>query len=172
MILPIRSGVLTASDRSSQGLREDQSGQILKNLLETLPSEVVAYQIVRDDKVLLAKSLCDMCDLLLCNLILTTGGTGLAPSDTTPEATLEVIDKEVPGIAEAIRYEGIRKTPFAMLSRGIAGVRSKTLIVNFPGSPKAVRESFEVLRPVLLHAIELIRGGVQDCQPRLSQLPH
>ena len=170
MITPLRVGVITASDRCSQGKRSDESGKLLKSLVEGLPAEVVAYRIFPDDKEILKKALYHMMDLFHCDLVLTTGGTGLSPRDHTPEATREVIEKEIPGIAEAIREEGLKKIKFAMLSRAVAGIRGKTLIVNLPGNPEAVAEAFEVLRPILHHAVELIKGEVVDCQPsfRLS----
>lgn len=170
MIFPIKIGILTASDRCSQGKREDESGKLLKSLAETLPAEVVAYRIVPDDKETLKNVLFQMVELFKCHLILTTGGTGLGPRDQTPEATKEVIEKEISGIAEALRLAGQAKTKFAMLSRGVAGTRKKSLIINLPGSPAAVQDAFEVLRPVLRHAVELIHGQVSDCHPPLSSL--
>ena len=171
MIIPIKAAVLTASDRSSQGEREDRSGMLLRNLLEGLPADVVAYRVIPDDKDILAKSLIHLADLLSCDVILTTGGTGLAPRDLTPEATRMVIDQEIPGISQAIREDALKKTPMAMLSRAIAGTRGRTLIINLPGSPTAVQEAFEVIRPVLLHAVELMRGEVTDCR-KPSLLSH
>ena len=171
MILPIRVGIITASDRCSQGKRIDESGKLLKLLVEGLPAELVAYRIFPDDKDILKKALHHMADLFHCGLVLTTGGTGLSPRDHTPEATREVIEIEIPGIPEAIRLEGLKKTKFAMLSRGVAGIRGKTLIVNLPGNPEAVGDAFEVLRPILRHATELIKGEVIDCQPS-SRLSH
>ena len=162
--MPLKAAVLTASDRSFRGEREDQSGPILKELLQALPAQVIAYEIVPDDKRLIAETLRQWADTLECDLILTSGGTGLAPRDQTPEATREVIETEVPGIVYAICDESLKKTPMAMLSRAIAGVRGRTLIINLPGSPKAVREAFEVLKPVLPHAADLLRGEVRDCQ--------
>ena len=108
--------------------------------------------------------LINMTDIFHCDLICTTGGTGLAPRDITPDATREVLDCEIPGIAEAVRAAGRQTRATAMLSRGLAGVRKKTLIINLPGSPKAVTDSFQVLQPILIHAIQLIRGEVKDCQ--------
>ncbi len=166
-----KAGVLTASDRSFRGEREDQSGTILRDLLLELSCDVAVYQIVPDDRTLLAAALKDWTDRLHCDLILTTGGTGLAPRDQTPDATRDVIEKEVPGIIQAIREASLKKTPMAMLSRAVAGVRGQTLIINLPGSPKGVREAFETIRPVLQHAVELIRNEVTDCQT-LSSLPH
>ncbi len=166
-----KAAVLTASDRSFRGEREDKSGLILRDLLLHLPAEVRVYKIVPDDRQLLAVALIDWTDRLQCGLILTTGGTGLAPRDQTPEATQDVIEKEVPGIVQAIREMSLKKTPMAMLSRAVAGVRGRTLIINLPGSPSAVLEAFEIIRPVLKHAVELIHGEVVDCQ-KLSSLPH
>lgn len=171
MISPIKAGILTASDRSASGAREDESGVLLKALLESLPAEVVAYQVLPDEKDLLSRTLIHLSDLFACDLVLTTGGTGLAPRDHTPDATREVIDKEIPGIAQAIREMSMKKTPFAMLSRGISGVRGRTLIINLPGSPKAVAETFEILRPILSHAVELLRGDVSDCRNSPQQHP-
>lgn len=160
----LRVGILTASDRASQGLREDQSGELLKSLAQELPSEVLIHRIVPDEAAVIADAIIHMVDLLFCNLILTTGGTGLGLRDVTPEATKTVIRQEIPGIAEAIRMGGMRRTPAAMLSRGVAGIRGETLIINLPGSPKAVGEGFEIVRPVIRHAIELLQGKVKDCQ--------
>lgn len=160
----LKVGIITASDRSWLGKREDKSGLILKPLLEELPSEVVAYEVLPDDEEALRQKLCYFADTILCDLIVTTGGTGLSPRDCTPEATRQAIQKEIPGVSEAIRQASLGKTPWSMLSRGIAGVRGKSLMINFPGSPDAVQEAFEVVRPVLFHAIRLIQGKVRDCQ--------
>ena len=170
MNIPLRVGILTASDRASRGEREDQSGLLLKSLAEGLPAEVIAYQVVPDNKEVLSKFLCHLADRFGCDLVLTTGGTGLSPRDVTPEATREVIEKEIPGISETIRQSGLKKTAHSMLSRGLSGVRGKTLIVNFPGSPAAVEEAFEVVRPVLRHASDLLNGRVRDCQHSFSSL--
>ena len=164
MITLLKTGILTASDRSHRGEREDKSGLLLKELVANIPAEIVAYHVLPDEKVKIKKMLMHMADIFHCDLILTTGGTGLAPRDVTPEATREILDMEIPGIAEAMRTAGMQKKPAAMLSRGLAGVRGKTLIINLPGSPKAVEDSFHVLQPVLMHAIQLIRGEVSDCQ--------
>jgi molybdopterin adenylyltransferase len=168
---PLKTGVITASDRSHRGEREDKSGLLLRDLLLNIPAEVILYKIVPDDRQLLAAALIVGADHLHCDIILTTGGTGLAPRDHTPEATRDVIDKEVPGIVQAIREASLRKTPMAMLSRAVAGIRGRTLIVNLPGSPSGVREAFEVISPVLQHAVELIHGEVKDCQ-KSSLSPH
>lgn len=150
--------VITASDACARGEREDTSGAMLVQLLSDLGAEIVASKILSDDLEPLAQSLIDFADRDDVNLIITTGGTGLGPRDNTPEATQRVIEREAPGISEAIRAESLKVTPMAMLSRGICGVRSGTLIVNLPGSPKAVRESFDVIAPVLPHALDLLAG--------------
>lgn len=162
--IPIKVGIITASDRASRGEREDESGLLLNSLVEALPAEVVAYRVVPDDLKILKKLLSYLADRFSCDLILTTGGTGLGPRDHTPEATKEVIEKEVPGIPETIRQASLKQTKFAMLSRATAGIRGKTLIINLPGSPEAVRHAFEILKPILGHAIQLLRGTVKDCR--------
>jgi molybdenum cofactor synthesis domain-containing protein len=154
----INAVVLTASDACARGEREDTSGAMLVQLLTDLGAQIVATKILSDDLEPLVESLTDFADRDDVNLIITTGGTGLGPRDNTPEATQHVIEREAPGIAEAIRAESLKVTPLAMLSRGICGVRSGTLIVNLPGSPKAVKETFAVIAPVLPHALELIAG--------------
>ena len=159
----IKAGILTASDRCFRGERRDESGMLLKSLVETLSMEVVAYRVFPDDEAVLKKALCHMADHLNCHIVLTTGGTGLGPRDHTPEATKAVMEKEVPGLAEAIRQQSIQQTPFAMLSRAVAGIRGRTLMINLPGSPGAVREAFDIIKPVLYHAAELIKGEVTDC---------
>jgi molybdenum cofactor synthesis domain-containing protein len=154
----IRAVVITASDACARGEREDASGAALVQLLTELGAHVVASKILSDDLDPLAQALREFADRDDVNLIVTTGGTGLGPRDNTPEATQQVIEREVPGIAEAIRAETLKSTPMAMISRGVCGVRSGTLIVNLPGSPKAVKETFAVIAPVLSHAIELLSG--------------
>jgi len=154
----IRAVVITASDACARGEREDASGATLVQLLTDLGAEIVASKILSDDLDPLAQSLTDFADRDDVNLIVTTGGTGLGPRDNTPEATLSVIERELPGISEAIRAESLKATPMAMLSRGVCGVRSGALIVNLPGSPKAVRETFSVIAPVLPHALDLLAG--------------
>jgi molybdopterin adenylyltransferase len=156
-----RFGVITASDKGSCGEREDLSGPALAELL--LPwGDVMDYVIVPDDQTALAKMLIEMV-AKGADAIFTTGGTGMGPRDVTPEATLEVIDRQVPGIAEAIRRETATVTAKAMLSRGMAGICGKTMIVNLPGSPKAVVECFAVLEPVLDHALETVTGRGGEC---------
>ncbi len=152
--------IVTVSDKGSKGQREDMSGKIIKEIL-TNWAEIVHYSIVPDEKDLIKKELITQSDKV--DLILTNGGTGLHPRDVTPDATLEVIEREIPGIAEAIRIEGLKKTKHAMLSRAVAGIRGKTLIINLPGSPKAVKESLEVILEALPHAINKIKGDPSDC---------
>lgn len=154
----IRAVVITASDACARGEREDTSGKALAQLLTDLGAEIVAAKILSDDLDPLVQSLKEFADRDDVNLIVTTGGTGLGPRDNTPEATQHVIEREAPGIAEAIRAESLAATPMAMLSRGVCGVRSGTLIINLPGSPKAVKESFTVIAPVLPHALDLLTG--------------
>ncbi len=159
----LRFAVLTASDRSSSGEREDISGVEIGRICGEAGWELVSHTIVADDKEMLKKEMIRLCDILQVGLVITTGGTGLAPRDFTPDATLEVIEKLVPGMAEAMRLESLKKTPHAMLSRAICGIRGKTLIVNLPGSPKAVRECLEVIIAAIPHAVALLGGGVSDC---------
>ena len=172
MTIPMKMGIITASDRASRGEREDRSGLLLKSLMEQLPAEVISYQVLPDDRTILKKTLCHVADRFSCDVILTTGGTGLGPRDNTPEATREIIEKEIPGIAEALRMGGLKKTKYAVLSRGIAGIRNRTLIINLPGSPEAVRDAVEILTPLLGHMVQLLRGEVADCQQTLSHSLH
>lgn len=162
--------IVTLSDRGAAGLRtEDVSATAIRALLRQSPSEVVAYEVLPDEADRISDTLCRYSDRTDVHLILTTGGTGLSPRDVTPQATLSVIEYEVPGIAEAMRAEGLRHTPMAMLSRAVVGVRSGTLIVNLPGSPKGVHESLSVLLPVLPHALEKLGGDPSDCQPTATK---
>ena len=154
----IKVVVITASDACSRGEREDKSGAALVQLLTDVGAEIVARKVLSDDLDPLVQTLREFAERDDVNLIVTTGGTGLGPRDNTPEATQRVIEREAPGIAEAIRAESLKATPMAMLSRGVCGVASGTLIVNLPGSPKAVRETFAVIAPVLPHALDLLAG--------------
>jgi molybdenum cofactor synthesis domain-containing protein len=156
----ITVAVLTLSDKGSRGEREDLSGPAIAEMLSGI-AEVKFCDILPDERDLIARRLLDYCGKV--DLILTTGGTGLSPRDVTPEATRAVIDREVPGIAEAMRAAGLQKTRHAMLSRAVAGVRDETLIVNLPGSPRAVRENLEVIVDVIPHAVEKIKGSPKEC---------
>jgi molybdenum cofactor synthesis domain-containing protein len=155
--------VLTMSDKGSRGEREDTSGPWLVERLGGEGMLLKAYAIVPDRIPVIVDTLIDLADRQKVDLVVTTGGTGVAPTDVTPEAMTQVIEKEVPGMAEAMRAASLLKTPNAMLSRGRAGIRGRTLIVNLPGSLKAARENIEVILPVLPHALEKIAGGTADC---------
>ena len=156
-------GILTISDRCSQGMREDKSGEAIQEMLSGLNSEVVQYEIVPDDREIIAQKLVEMADITGCDLVLTTGGTGCSPRDITPEATLMVIDREVPGLAEAMRSASLKITPHAMLSRAVAGIRKQCLIINLPGSPNGAAECLNVIMPALPHGLNVLRGDVSDC---------
>ncbi len=162
MSTEIRAVVITVSDACSRGEREDASGAALVQLLRESGAEIVEKSIVSDDLEPLTQLLRASADRENVNLVITTGGTGVAPRDNTPEATLAVIDRAAPGLAEAMRMETLKQTPMAMISRGVCGIRSGALIVNLPGSPKGVRESFAVIAPVLKHAISLLAGKPHD----------
>src|SRR5215213_11941818 len=162
----IRAVAITASDACARGEREDTSGATLVQLLTDLGAEIVATKILSDDLDPLAQLLTDFADREDVNLIITTGGTGLGPRDNTPEATQRVIEREVPGIAEAMRAESLKTTRMAMISRGVCGVCSGTLIINLPGSPKAVQETFAVIAPVLPHALDLLAGRTSHPQTK------
>ncbi len=157
------AGVLTLSDKGALGEREDLAGPLIKEALVREGFQVLAYRILPDDYEEILVVLVDWVDRKGLDLIITTGGTGLSPRDVTPEATKAAIEKEVPGIAEAIRAEGLKHTPYAMLSRGVAGIRKQSLIINLPGSPKAVEEALLVITPVLRHALEKLKGSTEEC---------
>jgi molybdopterin adenylyltransferase len=156
-------GILTISDKGSRGEREDASGPAIREALSSFPARFAAYEIIPDEEEIIVQKLLEYADEKQLDLILTTGGTGLSPRDVTPEATRQVLDKEIPGIAEALRTEGRGITPMAILSRALAGIRCRSLIINLPGSPQAVRENLAILLPVLQHALEKIQGDPTDC---------
>ena len=161
---PIRYAVITVSDRSAAGEREDGSGPAVVEVLGAKLGAVrVDYLVIPDERQQIAAALRRLCDDQDVDVVFTSGGTGLAPRDVTPEATLDVIEREVPGLAEAIRAAGLLKTPHAMISRAVCGQRGQTLIINLSGSPRAVREQLEVVLPALSHAASVIRGVPQDC---------
>jgi molybdopterin adenylyltransferase len=152
------AAVITISDKGHVGLREDKSGPLLQELLAEMGFAVPIYHILPDEREQIASMLCELADGGAVDLIVTTGGTGPAPRDVTPEATRAVIEREMPGLAELLRFEGVKRTPLAVLSRGVAGIRKDTLIINLAGSPKAVREGMEILAPVLPHALQMLKG--------------
>ena len=158
-----RAAIITASDSGYRGEREDLSGPAIREILEREGYEVISMDILPDDQVMLAGKLQEIADSEKAELILTTGGTGFSERDVTPEATAEVIERKVPGIPEAIRAYSMTITKRAMLSRATAGIRGKTLIVNLPGSPKAVRESLEYIIDALAHGLEILSGEARDC---------
>jgi molybdenum cofactor synthesis domain-containing protein len=161
----IRAAVLTVSDRSFRGERPDASGPAVAEMLRSLPADVVQQVVVPDEVPFIRRALLAFSDDLRVDLVVTTGGTGVDPRDVTPEGTREVLDREVPGMAEAMRADSQARVPTAMLSRGLVGIRGRTLIVNLPGSPGGARENLAVLIPVLPHAIAKIRGDGGDCAP-------
>lgn len=156
-------GILTISDKGWRGEREDESGVAVREILTGLDARVVKYDIVPDEKDVISQRLREWVDELGIDLIVTTGGTGLSPRDVTPEATLAVVQRIAPGFAEAMRAESLKKTPTAILSRGVAGIRGASLIINLPGSPKAVRQCLEVILPALPHAMEVLKGEAVEC---------
>ena len=159
----IRAAIITLSDKGYRGEREDESGKVIREMVGGINAVVSHYEILPDEKDRIIAALTRLSDSGEIDVILTTGGTGVALRDVTPEATRAVIDRELPGMAEAMRAESLKKTPHAMISRAIAGIRKQTLIINLPGSPKAVRENLSVALPALTHAIEKIKGDPSDC---------
>lgn len=158
-----RAGIVTLSDKGAAGEREDVSGAVIKEILEKAGYEVVSYRLLADEGEDLKEELMRLSDEVECDLVLTTGGTGFSPRDVTPEATLAVADRNAPWIAEAIRAYSMTVTKRAMLSRGASVIRGSTLIINLPGSPKAVRESLEYILDTLSHGLEILSGRGGDC---------
>ena len=156
--MSIYAAVMTVSDKGFAGQREDVSGPLLAQALRDMGADIISQIIVPDEPDQIAKAMISLADGSGADLIVSTGGTGAAPRDRTPEATRTVIDREMPGIAEVLRFDGFRKTPLAVLSRGIAGLRGRCLIVNLPGSPKAVRQGMETLAAILPHAVQMAQG--------------
>ena len=158
-----RAGILTVSDRGARGEREDLSGKVIAEMLAGVSIEVAAYDIVPDEEDRIAAKILEFVDVRNLDLVITTGGTGVSPRDVTPEATRRVMDREIAGMAEAMRQESARKTPHAMLSRAVAAIRRQSLIINLPGSPKGARENLQAILPALEHALEKIKGSERDC---------
>lgn len=159
----IQAGIITVSDKGSRGERNDTSSLEIRKLLEEASIAVVRYEMVPDEKHLISEKIRTFADDMNLDLVLTTGGTGVGPRDVTPEATREVVEREVPGIAEYMRMKSASLTPHAVISRAVAGIRKRTLIVNLPGSPKGARENLSFVLPALQHAIEKIKGDPSEC---------
>lgn len=159
----ILAGIITVSDKGSQGKREDLSGPAVAEMLAGAAIQVKQTIIIPDEKDQIKKAIIDFADVQKLDLIITNGGTGVSPRDITPDATLEVIDKQIPGMAEAMRQKSMQVTPHAMISRAVAGIRGKSLILNLPGSPKGAKENLSVVLPALKHAIEKIKGDDSEC---------
>jgi molybdopterin adenylyltransferase len=162
MIMALRVGILTVSDKGARGERADTSGEAIREMLASLEATVEQYEVVPDEREVIASRLRRWADEADLALIVTNGGTGLSPRDVTPEATLGVVERLVPGMAEAMRQEGLKHTPMAVFSRGVVGVRGRTLIINLPGSERGVRQNLACLLPVLPHALEMVRGEAGD----------
>lgn len=159
----MRAAIITSSDSGYAGQREDLSGPVIKEIMEANGYEVIGITLLPDDREMLAEEMRRIADGNLAEVLLTTGGTGFSPRDCMPEATKDVVEREVPGIPEAIRAYSMTITPRAMLSRAAAGIRKGTLIINLPGSPKAVRESLEYIIPSLKHGLEILTGEANNC---------
>lgn len=158
-----KTAVVTLSDKGYRGEREDKSGPLIQEILGNQEYEVVEMLLLPDEQELIERELIRLCDEAGMDLVLTTGGTGFSPRDCTPEATLSVATRNAPGIAEAMRYASLQITPRAMLSRGVSVIRRETLIVNLPGSPKAVQENLEYILPALPHGLEILKGLTGEC---------
>jgi molybdopterin adenylyltransferase len=163
MLEVIRAGIITVSDKGSRREREDTSGPEIRRLLENASIIVESYDIVPDEKPIIAGKIIEYADEKKLDLILTTGGTGVSPRDVTPDATLEVIEKEVPGISEFMRAKSATITPHAIISRSVSGIRKRSLIINLPGSPRGAKENLSFILPALQHAIEKIKGDTSEC---------
>jgi molybdenum cofactor synthesis domain-containing protein len=159
----MKIAILTISDKGSKGERIDKSGEVIKDMLTSAGSEIIAYDIVPDEKDIIERKLISLSDEIGAEIILTTGGTGFSERDVTPEATLAVINKQAPGFAEAMRHKSLEVTSHAMLSRATSGIRGKTIIINLPGSPKAVKECLEVIMPALSHGVDILHGRTSEC---------
>ena len=159
----IKVGIITASDKGYAGQRIDESGKVIMEIIKEISGEIIDYKIVPDERSIISAEMIRLSDQLEVDLILTTGGTGFSQRDITPEATLDVIQRQVPGIPEAMRAKSLEITPKAMLSRAVAGIRYNTLIINLPGSPKAVRECLTTVMSVIPHAIEILKGHGGEC---------
>ena len=155
----IEVAVLTSSDRCAKGQAEDVSGKLVSEMIKTIGGRTAAYDIVPDEIPAIKEKLLHYCETLKVNLVITTGGTGFSVRDVTPEATDQVIERAIPGLPELMRAEGLKITKKAVLSRGIAGIRGNTIILNLPGSPKAVKESLEAVLDLIPHALEMVKGG-------------
>ncbi|HRS98148.1 MAG TPA: MogA/MoaB family molybdenum cofactor biosynthesis protein, partial [Smithella sp.] len=154
---------ITVSDKGSQGEREDLSGPAIAKMLAGAAISVAKTRVIPDEIDQISQAIVEFSDIEKLELILTTGGTGVSPRDLTPDATIKVLDKEIPGIAEAMRHASLKITPHGMISRAVAGIRGRSLIINLPGSPKAATENLAVVLPALFHAIEKIQGDPRDC---------
>lgn len=157
------AGIITVSDKGSQGKREDKSGPVIAELLAGAAVSVKKTMIIPDEVDQIAQAIVQLADVEKLDLILTTGGTGVSPRDLTPDATLKVLDKEIPGMAEAMRASSMKVTPHAMISRAVAGIRGRSLIINLPGSPRGAKENLSVVMPALTHTMEKIQGDERDC---------
>ncbi len=162
--MTITVGILTMSDKGYAGDREDVSGMEIRRIVQDGGlGNVEFYEVIPDEAGIIRDKLCEMVDVHHLDVIFTTGGTGVSPRDVTPEATMAAIDKELPGFSEAMRAESLKKTPHAMISRAVCGIRKESLVINLPGSPKAVRESLAVILPAVRHTVEKIKGSMTEC---------
>jgi len=168
MTMNTKCAIITLSDRCARGEQEDRSGALLAERAAECGLEVARREVLPDDRAKLEKLLKELCDKDRLALIVTTGGTGLSPTDVTPEATAAVVEKRIAGLEEALHRSGEGKVPTTILSRAVAGVRGRTLIVNLPGSPGGVKDGWDILSKVVLHALKVIQGGVKDCRDDLA----